>query len=83
MARGRPKGSKNEKKSITIQGSPTSIPELVQKYYASIKIFGKSYTGSGTSLKEAIASIKPDGIARGVTVLSIYRRDDVTQKDTI
>lgn len=48
-------------------------------YHASIKIFGKLYESSGSTVFEAIQNLKPEGLARGVTVL-VLRKGAVTQE---
>lgn len=81
MARGRPKGSKNKKNEVTIVLSPTIASEVIldantsapQAYSASIKILGKFYEAQGTTALEAISNLKPEGVARGVTVLKLTK----------
>jgi len=40
-------------------------------YSASLKIFGKVYTAKGSSVSEAISNLKPEGTARGTSVLTV------------
>ena len=47
----------------------------VEPYNASIKIFGKFYTSTGSTAKEAIENLKPDGVPKGMSVLTISRGD--------
>ena len=47
----------------------------VEQYNASIKIFGKFYTATGSTAKEAIANLKPEGVSKGMSVLTISKGD--------
>ena len=49
-------------------------------YVASIKIFGKIYTSTGTTLEEAIAALKPEGLARGMSIITVKRGDTMQEK---
>lgn len=84
----RPKGSKNKSKVLLID-TPANIKKVIgatkkkikdaNPYHASIKVMGKFYEAYGISASEAIANIKPDGLARGVTVL-VVKKGDKTQE---
>ncbi len=81
---GRPIGSKNKLKT-----AQKKLPEVVQSpqseemngtYHASIKIFNKLYEANGSTALEAIANLKPEGLARGVNVLVLKKGDRTQEK---
>ena len=47
----------------------------VEPYNASIKIFGKIYTATGSTAKEAIENLKPEGVPKGMSILTISKGD--------
>lgn len=71
MTRGRPKGTKNKPKTDRV---------LVDSYIASIKVLAKVYEAKGETLIEAITNLKPEGLARGVTILAISHGDKREEK---
>ena len=40
-------------------------------FSASIKVLGKVYTAKGKTVSETLANLKPDGVAKGVSVLTV------------
>ena len=48
----------------------------VKPYNASIKILGKTYTSTGSSVREAIEALKLGGVAKGVSVLEIVHGEN-------
>ena len=57
----------------------TNARNITDAYQASIKVFGKIYKASGETLSEAIAALKPEGLARGMSVL-VVKKGDVSQE---
>ena len=79
----RPKGSKNKvnKPKIEALQSPKSDEtKIVDTYIASIKVFGKFYEAHGATITEALTKLKVDGVARGVTVLTVKHGDKIEEK---
>ena len=57
----------------------TNARNITDTYQASIKVFGKIYKSSGATLSEAIASLKPEGLARGMSIVTV-KKGNVTQE---
>ncbi len=49
-------------------------------YQAAIKVFGKVYRAEGSTLSEAITKLKPDGLARGLSVLTVTKGETRQEK---
>lgn len=54
-------------------------PKTAQEYIAVLKVFGKTYEGTGATISEAIQNTKP-GIYRGKSVLTITCGDKSQEK---
>ncbi len=52
----------------------------VVPYVSSVKVFGKTYVASGLTLEEAISNLKPDGLARGMSIVSVTKGDKKQEK---
>jgi len=52
---------------------PVEVPVEAPKlgYTATVKLLGKMYTATGETAKEALASLMPQGTARGMSVLTV------------
>lgn len=61
------------------KGLKNTVRKISEDYHAFIKIFGKPYEATGATIEEAISNLKPDGMARGVTVL-VLRKGAKTQE---
>ncbi len=62
------------------RGRPKKVKEPnSESYSASVKIFGKIYGSIGASVEEAITNLKPDGLARGMSIISVTK-GGVTQE---
>lgn len=49
-------------------------------YTASIKVFGKVYTSTGSTAREAITNLKVGSVARGVSILSVSKKGNMHTK---
>lgn len=70
-----------KKKGITLNelkgaiGGKVEVIDLDKKYYASIKIFGKVFKSTGSTVKEALLNFKDVGKVGGICVLSMQKGD--------
>lgn len=46
---------------------------VVEPYTASVKILGRVYTATGTTAKDAFLNLKPNGVARGMGILTLSK----------
>ena len=49
-------------------------------YTAKIKLLGRFYTSKGKSVVEALTNLKPEGVARGSSVLVLTKGDEVRER---
>lgn len=49
----------------------TTQKKPVSSYTASIKILGKKYTSEGTTAQQAIENLAPEGVKKGMSILSV------------
>ncbi len=50
------------------------------EYSATIKVLGKIYTSKGKTLREAIEMLKPIGVTKGISLLTLSKGDVQRQK---
>ncbi len=63
------------------KGRPKKVKEPISETYsASVKVFGKIYGAVGESIEEAITNLKPDGLARGMSVIAVTKGGTTQEK---
>lgn len=83
-----------KKKSGTKTGTiktlehPLEIVKVVKRkiklanssYLASIKVMGKIYTAGGATLPDAITNLRPEGLVRGMSIITVKNGDTTQEK---
>jgi hypothetical protein len=77
---GRPIGSKNKPQNDTPRSPISVVKTKAVTYLASIKVFGKIYNAAGATLTEAIAGLKPEGLARGMSIITVKKGEATQEK---
>lgn len=52
----------------------------VETYKAALKVLGKEYSATGSSIKEAIENLRPDNVIKGATLLVLSKGDKRIEK---
>lgn len=58
----------------------TTKKVVVEPYSATVKILGKVYTSTGSTATEAFLNLKPNGVARGMGILSLSKGEKRAEK---
>ncbi len=62
------------------RGRPKKIQSVTEAYYATIKVFNQFHEAKGETAREAIENLKPEGICRGISVLTLQHADKQQEK---
>lgn len=62
------------------KGTKKKIVIHLDGYSATIKVFGKIYSASGETLAEAITNLKPEGLARGMSIIVVKKGEQSQEK---
>lgn len=72
----------SKKATKTKKKTPKKVANKTENIFsASIKVLGKVYESTGSTVSEALTNLRPLGVAKGVSLLSVFKGD--VRKDKI